>query len=408
MTTFTSTLEINGSVQAQHVTDLTQITAFYQAAIDNNLPVALWHQPQNTIGYGVVDFSGAAQPTRIDFTERKPGFAFSPFVNPDGNETLFIKASVFLGEAGIEALPAAAEHPNTHADFMTQYQSLVTADSVTPSWRIPLKYVDTAIASQDTFCTLVNDAMTYINESGIKKIVASRVTEAPLPVNFNPVILFNALSEQYPHAFVSLVSVPGVGTWIGASPELLLSLKPSGLRTVALAGTQARPAGKSLESVRWGQKEIEEQALVSDYIRDFFHDIEVRSFSSEGPRTAPAGNVVHLQTSFTVQSNVSNLHHLANQILYRLHPTSAVCGMPKNEALSFILEKENYNRAFYSGFLGPVHLNGESRLYVNLRCMQLKARDALLYVGAGITADSDPEAEWEETVLKSKTLLSVL
>jgi isochorismate synthase len=99
---------------------------------------------------------------------------------------------------------------------------------------------------------------------------------------------------------------------------------------------------------------------------------------------------------------------LANQVLHSLHPTSAVCGMPKQEALSFILEKEGYNRAFYSGFLGPVHLQGQSNLFVNLRCMQLQKTSAILYVGAGITQDSIPCAEWDETVLKSKTLLSVL
>jgi isochorismate synthase len=82
--------------------------------------------------------------------------------------------------------------------------------------------------------------------------------------------------------------------------------------------------------------------------------------------------------------------------------------MPKKEALSFILAHENYNRAFYSGFLGPVHLHGQSNLFVNLRCMQLGRERAVLYVGAGITPDSVPQAEWEETVLKSNTLLAVL
>ena len=385
------------------------LTAIYQAAIDTRLPIALWHHPNRDARFAVVDFNPSISPTRIDFTGNRSGFAFSPFVNTGKNGTIFINASLYATTTEVRLSADADNFPTIRTDFLARYQQLMhQVDPIEASWRLPVDYSTTTAASKEEFCTLVKDAIGYIKQSGIKKIVASRATETPLPPNFNPLKLFTALSERYPHAFVSLVSIPGIGTWIGASPELLLSLRHDSLQTVALAGTQARPADKPLETVRWGQKEIEEQALVSDYIRDFFHDIGLRTFHTTGPRTVSAGNVVHLQTTFTITDTPTNLHHLANQILYRLHPTSAVCGMPKNEALSFILEKEKYNRAFYSGFLGPVHLDGESRLHVNLRCMQLKTRSAVLYVGAGITADSDPAAEWEETILKSKTLLSVL
>ncbi len=404
-----SALNVSEQTVPLHLKTEKNITALYQAALDTGLPVALWHHPQKQATFAVIDFNPAISPTRIDFTGNRSGFAFSPFINTGQNSTLFINAGLYVSPTDHHFSTTSDNYTTTRTEFLTRYRQLMQSSSpVEPSWRLPTNFSATNRASKDEFCTLVKDAITYINESGIKKIVASRATETPLPPNFNPITLFSALSERYPHAFVSLVSIPGIGTWIGASPELLLSLRQNSLQTVALAGTQARPTDKPLEAVRWGQKEIEEQALVSDYIRDFFHDIGLRKFSTVGPRTVPAGNVVHLQTSFTVNDTPTNLYHLANQILHRLHPTSAVCGMPKNEALSFILEKENYDRAFYSGFLGPVHIDGESQLHVNLRCMQLKTRSALLYVGAGITADSIPEAEWNETVLKSKTLLSVL
>jgi isochorismate synthase len=82
--------------------------------------------------------------------------------------------------------------------------------------------------------------------------------------------------------------------------------------------------------------------------------------------------------------------------------------MPKDKALAFILQQEGYDRSFYSGYLGPVHIDGQSHLYVNLRCMQLGSDRAYLYVGGGVTADSCPDAEWRETELKAGTLLSVL
>ena len=91
-----------------------------------------------------------------------------------------------------------------------------------------------------------------------------------------------------------------------------------------------------------------------------------------------------------------------------LHPTSAVCGMPQEPALDFLRKHEEYDRAFYSGYLGPVNIENETNIFVNLRCMQLLSQKAILYAGAGVTIDSDPEKEWQETEMKLQTLLNVL
>jgi len=148
--------------------------------------------------------------------------------------------------------------------------------------------------------------------------------------------------------------------------------------------------------------------MVGAYIRSFFAGAGAPNVQESGPHTIAAGSVVHLQTLFRVDLPETERLTLANRVLNELHPTSAVCGMPKHQALAFILAHEGYDRSFYSGFLGPVHIQGESSLYVNLRCMQLGAEHAHLYVGAGITADSDPAAEWRETALKAETMLAVL
>ena len=163
-----------------------------------------------------------------------------------------------------------------------------------------------------------------------------------------------------------------------------------------------------LESIRWGRKETLEQEMVSTYIRSFFHATGVDAVRETGPQTVAAGSVVHLQTQFRIDLPEERRLALANRVLGELHPTSAVCGMPKHKALAFILAHEGYDRSFYSGFLGPMHVAGASNLYVNIRCMQLGADKAHLYVGAGITEDSQPDAEWQETELKAETMLSVL
>ncbi|MCB0055591.1 MAG: isochorismate synthase, partial [Caldilineaceae bacterium] len=263
-------------------------------------------------------------------------------------------------------------------------------------------------AGEAEFTTLVDDAIDFIGETGIAKVVVSRTAARTLPERFDPAIVFAALCERYPHAFVSLVAVPGVGTWLGATPEILLTLDNMALTTMALAGTQRRPNDLPLERVTWGRKETVEQDMVSAYVRGFFWDAGVTHVVESGPQTIAAGSVVHLQTLFRVELPEAERLALANRVLDELHPTSAVCGMPKHQALAFILAHEGYDRSFYSGFLGPVHIQGESSLYVNLRCMQLGENAAHLYVGAGITADSQPQAEWRETELKAETMLAVL
>ena len=103
-----------------------------------------------------------------------------------------------------------------------------------------------------------------------------------------------------------------------------------------------------------------------------------------------------------------NFPQLGTVMLELLHPTSAVCGMPKSQALQFITETETFDRSYYSGFLGPVNLAGSTDIFVNIRCMQLLPERAVLYSGAGITSESKPEKEWLETELKCDTLLNLV
>ena len=106
--------------------------------------------------------------------------------------------------------------------------------------------------------------------------------------------------------------------------------------------------------------------------------------------------------------DATNFPELGSVMLRLLHPTSAVCGMPKESALHFNQQLEGYDRSFFSGFLGPVNMQDETHLFVNLRCMQLLDQQAALYAGAGVTIDSEPQREWEETELKMRTMQQVM
>ncbi len=259
---------------------------------------------------------------------------------------------------------------------------------------------------------MVSKAVAEVKRQNFKKVVPSRSSFVQLSDDFNLAETFEKMCKRYPHAFISLLAVPGRGIWLGASPEILVSTFRQNasrfFRTVALAGTQKLQEGNSIRQASWRIKEIEEQAMVSRYIINCFKKIRLREFEEDGPKTVAAGNLLHLRTDFTVNMDQVNFSELGSVMLKLLHPTSAVCGLPKEPALDFIRQHEAYDRELYAGFLGPVNMQEQANIFVNLRCMQLTRQGALLYAGAGVTADSDPEHEWLETEMKMQTLQSVL
>ena len=384
--------------------------ALFRAGLANQAAAVIWRLPGHTTPAALVDVTGDFGPAPIDFRRQREEFVFAPFINQPDNAALRLHADILLSADGITTAPPANGALPAVTQVLADFRNFqAEPDLPTPAWYVPPvnERADVAVDEQ-TFTGLVRDAVNFIRATDIAKVVVSRLTERPLPPDFDPTAAFAELCVRYPHAFVSLVAIPGVGTWMGASPEVLLTVDDRGLTTMALAGTQRRPEAQPLATVQWGAKEQVEQEMVSAYIRAFFQHSGVAGVNEVGPRTVAAGNVVHLQTLFHVDAPNDQRLILANRVLQELHPTSAVCGMPKQKALTFILANEGYDRSFYSGFLGPVHVAGESHLYVNLRCMRLGQTSATLFVGAGITANSDPTAEWRETEMKAETMLSVL
>lgn len=118
-----------------------------------------------------------------------------------------------------------------------------------------------------------------------------------------------------------------------------------------------------------------------------------------------SGNIQHLcnDITFTLKDNVNLC-----QVLQTLHPTPAVCGLPREKSKSAILEIEPTSRFYYAGFSGPYLLEEQTMLYVSLRCMQLNANMATLYAGGGIMPESKENEEWEETVRKMATMRQLI
>ena len=178
---------------------------------------------------------------------------------------------------------------------------------------------------------------------------------------------------------------------MGSTPEIILSGEKDDWHTVALAGTQPLQDGK-LPQV-WDEKNRKEQEYVSSYIRGQLLSLGIHS-TENGPYPAYAGALSHLKTDFrfSLQDNKG-----LGDLLKVLHPTPAVCGLPKDTAYRFILENEGYDRRYYSGFIGWLDPDGRTDLYVNLRCMHIEEEQLTLYAGGGLLASSELNDEWLET-----------
>ncbi|GAB4130314.1 MAG: hypothetical protein OHK0045_16820 [Raineya sp.] len=372
----------------------------FELARKKGFATALWRLPHQELIHCVLDFSQEIHAQSIDFSAE--GFVFSPFNNDNGKKNFFIEAQWSCSsDTDLEERIYFSEgkQKDFEQELLQESHALVEA--------VKTKYV-LENSSEKDYMQLVQEAIEYIKAGNCQKIVVSRRQKVVFETPPHLGTCFLALCKAYPQAHVSLVSIPNVGVWMGASPEILVSLdKNQVFRTMALAATQAYQ-GEPLSQATWTQKEIEEQALVSRYIINAFKQIRLREFEEDGPKTIRAGNLIHLRTDFWVDLKQIHFPNLLPTMLALLHPTSAVCGMPKNESLKFIHLNEGYNREFYSGFLGQVNFREETHLFVNLRCMQILGREAFLYAGGGITANSHPQKEWQETVFKMQTLLKVI
>ncbi|MET3542137.1 isochorismate synthase [Pontibacter aydingkolensis] len=385
--------------ETQHHT----LEQFFGTAIVQNKAVAAWRLPLTEQVQACISLQQNITTNQPNLEQSPFGFLFCPFNITEQEHQLFIKADLYF-DAATGSMTTTADAPAEAAQNFTA--ALQSINQPTSNWHSSA----TNQASYQTelgFKGAVEKAIAAITSEEMEKVVLSRNYSEKLPANFSPVAAFEAMLQAYPNAFVSLVSVPGVGTWMGVSPEVLVSINEEQIfKTVALAGTQ--PAVEKVGDAIWRQKEIEEQGMVERYILSCFKSLRLREYTEVGPRTVIAGNLMHLRTDFKVDLKEVDFPTLGTDMLRLLHPTSAVCGLPKEPALQFILSHEGYNRSYYSGYLGPVNSPAGTHIFVNLRCMQVRDQEIILYAGAGITGESNPEKEWQETQHKMQTMRRIL
>lgn len=358
---------------------------FYKYCISHSFPFAFYRLPGTEIVKVLAQQTTTLHKLKpgTDYSKRE-GFVFAPFVPNTKAATFIIEPEIFWSEKYLPQFGPPKPHVFKHK----------TTDDDEPVKDSPEK---------KAYLQLVGSIQKSIEAGKHTKIVAARTITKDKPEGFNDLAFFRALCKKYPRAFISLVYTKQYGLWIGASPEILLEHSGSEFKTYSLAGTKANtPANKQTP---WGKKEVEEQQIVTEYIADCLKKVMKKTEVSQKTDTVAAGNILHLRTTFSFEAETPARWQ---KLVEELHPTPAVAGLPKTAAVKFIAANEKAPRGFYCGYLGPVNMDAQINLYVNLRCMQVLDKKLTIYVGCGITAHSKPEDEWKETEIKSETLLSVL
>lgn len=341
-----------------------------QALLDKNLNFCIYRLPHQQQVRLAIDKTLFTQDSTADL------FWVSPFSSHSARPETFLKIL----------------KPTDYQDFL-KYINQLPARSTSMYRELPREI------TKEEYLKIINRYITDIQSEKIYKAILSRVIHQDKPQDFSLIQYFQNLSQAYPNTFAYLLSHDVAGTWLGATTELLLEKTDQLVKTVALASTQSRNSSSQYE---WRAKEVYEHAIVGEHIEEVFQKCNYQMLSKNGPYNIESGQVVHLKTDYEFSKEVEQDF---KKLLQDLHPTPAIGGYPAKKSVDYILQHENYDRAYYCGFLGELSQQGQTKLYVNLRCVQVGTDKLAAYVGGGITADSQAEEEWEETILKSRTVL---
>lgn len=368
----------------------TNLKMLLRILLDKNIPFVSYRLPNTQDIYTFIQLSHPERISSLAQVEERQGFIIAPFSDKKGDNSFFISPDITLKND---------DFGNEIFSKINQYENFNRLEKIIPT--------DPVTTSSQEFLSNVTEVISLIKTKWVDKVVISRIKVAKASENFQTEEFFCNLSEKYPTAMTYLFQVPEAGRWAGATPELLLTIesKNNAAKTVSLAGTQYKTE-KSVEEYSWKEKEQEEQEIVSDFVENILKKSGISDFKRSKPHNIQAGQLIHLQTTFEFLAPKNGKQ--TDNLLKLLHPTPAIGGFPKQQACDFILEKEQHNRKYYCGFLGPVNINQQTNLYVNLRCIELLGELYVLYAGAGITSSSVAEDELNETENKMKTIQNVI
>lgn len=251
----------------------------------------------------------------------------------------------------------------------------------------------------------VEQACDAIRTGSLEKVVLARRVDVEAERPFDVPVIARHLASVYPECFT--FAFEGL---VGATPELLVTRRGDLVESLPLAGTAPRGASEAEDEelgrrlLAPGKDRREHDLAVRTVVESLQPLITDLSVDPE-PSLFRLATVQHLATKVRGRLNDAQT---ALDLAGALHPTAAVCGVPRDEAMAAIRRLEGFERGRYAGPVGWVDARGDGEWAVALRCAELEGRSAHLYAGAGIVAESQPDGELEEIRLKLQPMLTAL
>ena len=264
-----------------------------------------------------------------------------------------------------------------------------------------------AMPSIDDWRDEVAEAVAAIRGGSMDKVVLARSVRVRTGAPLDGANLAAGLRDRYPSCRVFLWQ-RGEAAFVGASPELLVNREGNRFEARPLAGS-ARRGLDPLEDRRLGdellasEKDLEEHRLVVEDVVARLKPLAASLDRPSHPVLERFSTVQHLATPIAGATD-ARLLELAGAV----HPTPAVAGSPRAEALSFIRKVERLDRGWYAGMIGWAEPAGDGELALSLRCALVRDGTATLFAGNGIVGASDPQREVDETRLKLRPMLDLL
>jgi len=364
---------------AQEISTITEPTALGGFRFNKNTePDEIWEN----FGYGHMILP------KILLTKR--------LLNKESDETVTF-LTVSPGVSSLEAIT-----------ILTQLETFEASDCCDKPKSMTLVNID---VNEDAWRSSVKTISKEVRKNQYRKAVLA--ARKVLTGQFKIASVLGSLRRSYPECFLFCFSVPrdeeGVISFVGATPELLVSLNEDNVKSLALAGSIGRGMDRSTDTenalaLTRSHKDIAEHDEVIAEISNRLKPI-TNSVLVEPTRLRRLNNIQHLSTGITAQARVeSNLLKLVEV----LHPTPAVCGAPREIAWNVIGEHEEFDRGWYAAPIGWMDAQGEGEFAVALRSALVEGGKAWLFAGNGIVGQSKPEIELQEVNLKFKPLSDAL
>jgi isochorismate synthase len=371
----------------------------------HTLAGAIVEGPRGLPGVGLTLLGGFAFDTQPSRTEIWQGFPAARMVLPSLQFT-------FSGDEAwltCNVLVTPQSNPDIEANTLARlYEDLLAPEPPHKNGIVPHTTLHELRSAQE-WQAEVADVARAIRHGDLEKAVMARAVRLDSSHDFDLASALRKLVRDYVGCHIFAIGHRDQ-CFLGATPERLLRLRDHEIKTMSLAGSIRRGTTDEEdqqmgEALLNSQKDRGEHTVVTRMLVEALRETCDWVEASPEPSLLKLGNVQHLRTQITARLSAD---HTLLEVVERLHPTPAVGGWPREAALNLIREKEGLDRGWYAGPIGWLNAHGDGEFFVAIRSALVRGREAYLFAGCGIVADSDPEREYAESCLKLKPMLSAL